>query len=61
MLEKVLECYEILNVMWLNGMYYTWMMKIVWNWYHTFGIIVWWYIKYEKPMFNIDHLTSLMI
>jgi len=37
--RKVLECYEFLNVMWLNDMYYIWMMKIVWNWCHTFGIM----------------------
>ena len=36
---KVLRCYEVLNVMWLNDMYYIWMMKIVWNWCHTFGTI----------------------
>jgi len=55
MLEKVLECYEFLNVMWLNDMYYIWMMKIVWNWCHTSGIM------YEMPMFNRDPPASLMI
>jgi len=37
--EMVHECYEFLNVMWLNDMYYIWMMKIVWNWCHKFEIM----------------------
>jgi len=50
--------------MWLNDMYYIWIMKIVWNWCHTFGImyeLLFDGIKCEKPMFNRDPLASLMI
>ena len=60
----VLEFYEFLNVMWLNDMYYIWMMKIVWNWCHTFETmyeLLFYDIKYEKPMFNKDPLASLVI
>jgi len=61
---KVLEWYEFLNVMWLNDMYYILMMRIVWNWCHTFGIIyelLFDDIKYEKSMLNRDPLVSLII
>ena len=50
--------------MWLNDMYYIWIMKIVWNWCHAFGImyeLLFDDIKYGKPMFNKDPLASLMI
>ena len=62
--EKILEWYEFLNVMWLNDMYYIWMMKMIWNWCDTFGIkyeLLFDDIKLEKPIFNKDHLASLMI
>jgi len=34
-------------------------MKLMSYTYDNVWVVAWWYIKYEKSMFNIDHITSL--
>ena len=34
------------------------LMSYIWD---NVWVVIWWYIKYEKPMFNGDPMTSLMI
>jgi len=51
--------------LYMNDMCCMWMMKACMNLMSYKLDNVWdvvdWYIRYEKPIFNRDHLTSLLI
>jgi len=46
------------NVLYMNDENCMKLMSYIWD---NVWVIVWWYIEYEKSMFNRDPLASLMI
>ena len=62
---KVMEWYEFFKcyviewyVLYTNDVNSMKLMSYIWD---NVWVVVWWYVKYEKPMFNGDPLASLMI